>query len=91
MSEAGTGSVVEVHRGDCWAAGKELRAISRESALAELADGVPACDVCRPDRPVGLACEQLRDSAVGVQLGKGLAWPATKRAPKSRVTPQRSS
>ncbi|MGW4231208.1 DUF6233 domain-containing protein [Streptomyces sp. NPDC004980] len=46
---------VEVHRGDCWAAGKELRAISRERALAEPADGVPACDVCRPDRPLGVA------------------------------------
>ncbi|MFE7759742.1 DUF6233 domain-containing protein [Streptomyces sp. NPDC057429] len=52
ISEAGTGSAVKVHRGDCWAAGKELRAISRERALAELADGVPACEVCRPDRPL---------------------------------------
>ncbi|MFD4032733.1 DUF6233 domain-containing protein [Streptomyces sp. NPDC058637] len=55
ISEAGPGSVVEVHRGDCWAARKELRAISRERALAELADGAPACEVCRPDRPLGVA------------------------------------
>ncbi|MFE7712848.1 DUF6233 domain-containing protein [Streptomyces sp. NPDC057486] len=30
----------EVHRGDCFAAGKQLRAISREEALAALGDGI---------------------------------------------------
>ncbi|MEW2491503.1 DUF6233 domain-containing protein [Streptomyces sp. NPDC048411] len=43
----------EVHRGDCFAAGKRLRAISREEALAALADGTQACDVCRPDAVLG--------------------------------------
>ncbi|MEW2491674.1 DUF6233 domain-containing protein [Streptomyces sp. NPDC048411] len=43
----------EVHRGDCFAAGKRLRAISREQALAALADGAPACEVCRPDTALG--------------------------------------
>ncbi|WP_327241086.1 DUF6233 domain-containing protein [Streptomyces sp. NBC_01320] len=43
----------EVHRGDCFAAGKQLRAISREQAAAALADGAPACEVCRPDTVLG--------------------------------------
>ncbi|MCX4538405.1 DUF6233 domain-containing protein (plasmid) [Streptomyces sp. NBC_00841] len=43
----------EVHRGDCFAAGKRLRAISREQALAALADGAPPCEVCRPDTALG--------------------------------------
>ncbi|MCX4790391.1 MULTISPECIES: DUF6233 domain-containing protein [unclassified Streptomyces] len=48
--DAGAGSpTTEVHRGDCWAAGKKLRPISRERAVAELADGATACEVCRPD------------------------------------------
>ncbi|MEV8457703.1 DUF6233 domain-containing protein [Streptomyces sp. NPDC052095] len=43
----------EVHRGDCWAMGKQLRPVSREEAMAALADGVAPCDVCRPDRVLG--------------------------------------
>ncbi|MCX4538691.1 DUF6233 domain-containing protein (plasmid) [Streptomyces sp. NBC_00841] len=43
----------EVHRGDCFAAGKQLRAISREQALAALGDGIQACEVCRPDLVLG--------------------------------------
>ncbi|MFB6783645.1 DUF6233 domain-containing protein [Streptomyces sp. NPDC056352] len=43
----------EVHRGDCFAAGKQLRAISREQALAALGDGIQACEVCRPDTAPG--------------------------------------
>ncbi|MGW1552892.1 DUF6233 domain-containing protein [Streptomyces sp. NPDC002346] len=43
----------EVHRGDCFAAGKQLRAISREHALAALGDGIQACEVCRPDTALG--------------------------------------
>ncbi|MFE7711575.1 DUF6233 domain-containing protein [Streptomyces sp. NPDC057486] len=43
----------EVHRGDCFAAGKQLRAVSREEAAARLADGTSACEVCRPDLVLG--------------------------------------
>ncbi|MFE3676133.1 DUF6233 domain-containing protein [Streptomyces griseus] len=50
ISSAGIGrSVAEIHRGDCFAGGaKQL--LSAERARAELADGVPAYGVCRPDR-----------------------------------------
>ncbi|MGW7587726.1 DUF6233 domain-containing protein [Streptomyces rubiginosohelvolus] len=40
----------EVHRGDCWAGGRSLVAVSAERARAELADGAQPCAVCRPDR-----------------------------------------
>ncbi|WP_405682789.1 DUF6233 domain-containing protein [Streptomyces sp. NBC_01238] len=54
LIEAGVGSpTAEVHRGDCWAAGKRLQGISRERAIAELADAARACEVCRPDRVLG--------------------------------------
>ncbi|MFB6776469.1 DUF6233 domain-containing protein [Streptomyces sp. NPDC056352] len=54
ITEVGIGSpTAEVHRGDCWAAGKTLRAASREEAVAALADGVPACEVCRPEAVLG--------------------------------------
>ncbi|MCX4792538.1 DUF6233 domain-containing protein [Streptomyces sp. NBC_01221] len=54
LIEAGIGSpATEVHRGDCWAAGKRLQEISRERAIAELADAARACEVCRPDRVLG--------------------------------------
>ncbi|MFD7974195.1 DUF6233 domain-containing protein [Streptomyces clavifer] len=49
IGEAGTRLLGEVHRDDCWASEK-LRAIGREKAVAELTDGIPACDACRPDR-----------------------------------------
>lgn len=50
----GTGTpITEIHRGDCWAAGKALREVSRERAVAELADGARSCDVCRPDTALG--------------------------------------
>ncbi|WP_097886424.1 DUF6233 domain-containing protein [Streptomyces sp. st140] len=52
VSEAGTGvgiSAAEVHRGDCWAQGRTLRPVSAERARAELAGGMRACAVCRPD------------------------------------------
>ncbi|MFD5942659.1 DUF6233 domain-containing protein [Streptomyces griseus] len=41
--------VAELHRGDCFAGGA-MQPLSAERARAELADGVPACGVCRPDR-----------------------------------------
>ncbi|MCQ1582559.1 DUF6233 domain-containing protein [Streptomyces parvus] len=53
LAEAGTGvgiSAAEVHRGDCWAQGRTLRPVSAERARAELAGGMRACAVCRPDR-----------------------------------------
>ncbi|WP_406225727.1 DUF6233 domain-containing protein [Streptomyces anulatus] len=50
ISTAGIGApVAEIHRGDCFAGGKPLQPISAERARAELADGVQACGVCRPD------------------------------------------
>jgi hypothetical protein len=52
--DVGIGSpAAEIHRGDCWAAGKQLRPISREEAAAALADEVQACEVCRPDNALG--------------------------------------
>ncbi|MGW3334083.1 DUF6233 domain-containing protein, partial [Streptomyces rubiginosohelvolus] len=51
LAEAGTGvPTTEVHRGDCWARGRSLVAVSAERARAELADGAQPCEVCRPDR-----------------------------------------
>ncbi|MFB7555979.1 DUF6233 domain-containing protein [Streptomyces brevispora] len=44
----------EVHAGHCHAAGKRRREISREQALALLADGVRACAHCRPDTDLGV-------------------------------------
>ncbi|MDX3766400.1 MULTISPECIES: DUF6233 domain-containing protein [unclassified Streptomyces] len=44
---------IEVHVGGCHAAGKRHRAITREQALAALADGIRACIHCRPDRAWG--------------------------------------
>ncbi|WP_327241560.1 DUF6233 domain-containing protein [Streptomyces sp. NBC_01320] len=54
ITDIGVGTLrSEVHRGDCFAAGKQLRAISREQALAALGDGIQACEVCRPDLVLG--------------------------------------
>ncbi|WP_331743842.1 DUF6233 domain-containing protein (plasmid) [Streptomyces sp. NBC_00873] len=54
IDDIGVGTLQsEVHRGDCFAAGKRLRTISREQALAALSDGAPACEVCRPDTALG--------------------------------------
>ncbi|WP_404830975.1 DUF6233 domain-containing protein [Streptomyces globisporus] len=53
--QAGIGTpTTEIHRGDCWAAGKALQPISTERARAELASGATPCDACRPDRPLGM-------------------------------------
>lgn len=53
--DPGAGSPTgEVHRGDCWATGRPLQEISRERAVAELADGAQACDVCRPQAVLGV-------------------------------------
>ncbi|MEU8772029.1 DUF6233 domain-containing protein [Streptomyces griseus] len=50
ISLAGIGrSVAEIHRGDCFTGGV-IQPVSAERARAELADGVQACGVCRPDR-----------------------------------------
>ncbi|WP_327419816.1 DUF6233 domain-containing protein [Streptomyces sp. NBC_01230] len=45
---------IEVHVGGCYAAGKRRRAVSREQALAALADGIRACIHCRPDTALGV-------------------------------------
>ncbi|MFH8886333.1 DUF6233 domain-containing protein [Streptomyces californicus] len=51
LAEAGIGvPATEIHRGDCWAAGKKLPPVTAERARAELADGARACDACLPDR-----------------------------------------
>ncbi|WP_037854027.1 DUF6233 domain-containing protein [Streptomyces sp. NRRL S-1824] len=47
-------SDIEVHVGGCYAAGKRRRAITREHALAALADGIRACIHCRPDTELGV-------------------------------------
>ncbi|MER5813879.1 DUF6233 domain-containing protein [Streptomyces californicus] len=50
IADAGIGiPASELHRGDCWARGGDLRPISAEEARAALAEGVQACEVCRPD------------------------------------------
>ncbi|MEU4175157.1 DUF6233 domain-containing protein [Streptomyces sp. NPDC026589] len=50
ISAVGIGApVAEIHRGDCFAGGRALRPVSGERARAELAEGVQACAVCRPD------------------------------------------
>ncbi|MFD4025747.1 DUF6233 domain-containing protein [Streptomyces sp. NPDC058576] len=50
IADTGVGtSAAEVHRGDCWARGRSLRPVSAERARAELAGGMRACAVCRPD------------------------------------------
>ncbi|MFE3484847.1 DUF6233 domain-containing protein [Streptomyces griseus] len=48
------GGTPEIHRGDCWATGRTLQPITAERARSELADGARACDICRPDRPLGM-------------------------------------
>ncbi|WP_457492787.1 DUF6233 domain-containing protein [Streptomyces sp. P5_D11] len=45
---------MEVHVGGCYAAGKRHRAITREQALAALADGIRACIHRRPDTELGV-------------------------------------
>ncbi|MFE7712321.1 DUF6233 domain-containing protein [Streptomyces sp. NPDC057486] len=51
ITDIGVGTLrSEIRRGDCFAAGKQLRAISRDQALA---DGIQACEVCRPDTALG--------------------------------------
>ncbi|MGW3827782.1 DUF6233 domain-containing protein [Streptomyces sp. NPDC005071] len=45
---------IEVHVGGCPAAGKRQRVITREQALAALADGMRACVHCRPDTELGV-------------------------------------
>ncbi len=50
LSEAGIGvPATEIHRGDCWARGRSLVAVSAKRARAELAGGAQPC-ACRPDR-----------------------------------------
>ncbi|MEU3735958.1 DUF6233 domain-containing protein [Streptomyces sp. NPDC032198] len=48
------GPPVEVHRGDCGAAGKRRTPVTRDEARWELARGVRACIHCRPDTELGV-------------------------------------
>ncbi|MFE7112137.1 DUF6233 domain-containing protein [Streptomyces sp. NPDC057575] len=50
----GQAEPIEVHIGGCYAIGKQRRAISRDDALRALADGVQACEHCRPDTELGV-------------------------------------
>ncbi|MFD4826720.1 DUF6233 domain-containing protein [Streptomyces rubiginosohelvolus] len=51
LAEASIGvPTTEIHRGDCWARGRSLLAVSAERARAELAGGARPCVVCGPDR-----------------------------------------
>ncbi|MGW7196632.1 DUF6233 domain-containing protein [Streptomyces chryseus] len=43
-----------VHVGGCNLAGGRTRPITRDQALRALADDVEACQVCRPDRDLGV-------------------------------------
>jgi hypothetical protein len=46
----GTGRpLVQVHGGDCYAAGNRHRAIDRDEARRLLASELPACPHCQPD------------------------------------------
>lgn len=47
------GPPLAVHVGGCGLAGGRVKPISREQALRALADGVEACQVCRPDTELG--------------------------------------
>ncbi|WP_405673030.1 DUF6233 domain-containing protein [Streptomyces sp. NBC_01530] len=44
---------VQIHAGGCWNSGKRTRGIHRDEALRALADGVKACEACRPDSELG--------------------------------------
>ncbi|MET7492677.1 DUF6233 domain-containing protein [Streptomyces sp900116325] len=45
---------IEVHIGGCQTRGNVQRVITREQALAALADGIRACIHCRPDTELGV-------------------------------------
>ncbi|WAL93962.1 DUF6233 domain-containing protein [Streptomyces sp. Je 1-369] len=45
---------IEVHRGDCHAAGKRRGPVTRDEARRALADGIRACTHCRPDTALGV-------------------------------------
>ncbi|MET9517387.1 DUF6233 domain-containing protein [Streptomyces sp. NPDC002994] len=47
------GPPLAVHVGGCTLAGGRPRPISREQALRALAEGIEACQVCRPDTDLG--------------------------------------
>ncbi|GGV91398.1 DUF6233 domain-containing protein [Streptomyces massasporeus] len=40
---------VQIHAGDCYAAGNRRRAINRDEARRLLTSGLPACPHCQPD------------------------------------------
>jgi hypothetical protein len=45
---------IQVHIGDCYAAGKRRRPVDRGEARRLLASGLPACTHCRPDQHLGI-------------------------------------
>ncbi|MFI2764350.1 DUF6233 domain-containing protein [Streptomyces echinatus] len=44
---------VYVHAGGCWNAGRRSRGVDQDAALRTLADGVPPCPHCQPDKALG--------------------------------------
>ncbi|MGC4928117.1 DUF6233 domain-containing protein [Streptomyces sp. DT117] len=50
----GSGPPLEVHADRCPMAGKRLRPVPREEAMALLVGGLPACAYCRPDTELGI-------------------------------------
>ncbi|MFK0296950.1 DUF6233 domain-containing protein [Streptomyces sp. NPDC090442] len=45
---------VALHVGNCSAAGRRARPLTREQALHAIAEGLEACVLCRPDTELGL-------------------------------------
>ncbi|MEU1042386.1 DUF6233 domain-containing protein [Streptomyces sp. NPDC005551] len=45
---------VELHAGDCYAAGKRRRPVGREEARRLLASGLRACTHCEPEHRLGI-------------------------------------
>ncbi|MEU8764824.1 DUF6233 domain-containing protein [Streptomyces sp. NPDC048659] len=55
LRERGRRVPAAVHIGDCTLAGTNAKAISAEEARRILAEGpIPGCDICRPDRELGI-------------------------------------
>lgn len=48
------GPPIEVHRGDCRAAGKRHRPVQQNEARRALTEGIRACAHCRPDTALGV-------------------------------------
>ncbi|MFF3968034.1 DUF6233 domain-containing protein [Streptomyces griseorubiginosus] len=45
---------MQLHAGDCYAAGKRRRPVDRDEARRLLTSGLPACTHCHPDQHLGI-------------------------------------